>query len=873
LIHCICASAVAPRLNISVNGTNDQWVGTNVSFVLNATVLVSPFTANYKIITDGYFCDRQGLSTGQIGEVACTSGQVCAKRVCYSGNDSLSNYDYEYENGLISNYHFDGDTNDALGRINGTVGAFNTGLYGQGLTNVTYRYYKWDWQNTTSTSNSSRSGFMRIKANATAISTGFNFSYLLAYTGTPSPTYTAADKIVLGVRPGGRLYMEIYEVNNDWSGNISNYFIIADTWYTIYYGINTTNGVQMQYGAGRNTNLTHLCIGDINGTVMNCSTSQDIRSMTQAPDYFQWYHDTGLLTDNNYYIGTPVSGVIIDEVRLYNVSHNISTLANYSQLRELYSPYQSAVFLIDKSPPNVTAINISTYANYSSNLTCTFNYTDAGTQNVSANITWYKNGIANNTFDSSIGNLGGSGQFSTAPGYGSVVSGLVGNHTWICQITLNDTLNIYARNSTSLRINTTLPTTTIVIDNKPISRFEQLNISTTYTNYDGYAFTQQDILWYNNSVLMSAYNNATGIPAGIIEVGEQWTAAYRVCDPFGCGPYSNDTITVGDFDAPVIYGISLDSAQVAVSSYSNININVSDYASIIYTTGCKVTANKSDYTPFGGYVGQQFNITSYRYSGNISTIPVFGNQYGVGTIYITDVYCSDSSGNTAHVGDLRLSLVINEIELPRVGGGGVSTQKKNCVIMLTPSIIDIGQSSSTVRVTIENKQQESYAPVFSITGDSAISPKLSITNAINTLLPGTRQEFGIQYSTSEFVTGSATVTLQSSNCNDIQIPVRVSEQGGAGLFEGLFSNGIDLQKLWSTSIFAGTSELNKDLPYATIGWLFIVIVIVCLAALAMQFSEAFKEEKYGIFVLWIVFTALTSSVVTAFIVTVIRVIT
>ncbi len=88
-ISCEIEDTGPPTTSIDPDGKS--WTKANVPFTLTCVDDSGCEITYYKVIDDGEVCGITGFSSGTSGSVACDSGQVCKKRVCYYSVDTVGN--------------------------------------------------------------------------------------------------------------------------------------------------------------------------------------------------------------------------------------------------------------------------------------------------------------------------------------------------------------------------------------------------------------------------------------------------------------------------------------------------------------------------------------------------------------------------------------------------------------------------------------------------------------------------------------------------------------------------------------------------------------------------------------------------------------
>ncbi len=331
--------------------------------------------------------------------------------------------------------------------------------------------------------------------------------------------------------------------------------------------------------------------------------------------------------------------------------------------------------------------------------------------------------------------------------------------------------------------------------------------------------------------------------------------------------YSN-TFYVGDVTSPVLSDDSLSSSSGINNAQFTIYVNASDENNITL-----VLVEITD--P---------NSARFNYSMSGSGNGLYTKTYAPSTdgTYTFRFFAKDQSSNE---GSLVSTLTYTDSTyLPPAGGGGgggstiinlIGTSKAVCNVSVTPASVKFSPENSLVEIILKNKDPISYDPTLKLTDIKGnLTEYIEITNYIPVLLPTKQDSFGLRYKQDKpIVKGYAVLTLQSSNCKDINITVMTS-QGlvAVSIFADLISSDIDLIEFMQENIFSPGSSLRDKLPYLTMGAVTFVIFAIFSVTLHRRIFNSFIQKQYIRTLIWGVFIVAVTAVSLVFLGTGLRMI-
>jgi hypothetical protein len=398
--------------------------------------------------------------------------------------------------------------------------------------------------------------------------------------------------------------------------------------------------------------------------------------------------------------------------------------------------------------PAITASITPSPAQATDNLTGTIAYTDLdGDANTINQTLWYNGTVivstATNTTFLGSGNLsvGENWIFSARSFDGSEWSSWVNSST----INIGDTTPPIITNSNVTNKSTTIPLNT------------KVNITAICTD------TASSIDWVKFSYA-SPSSNLTNVSTGnhsgdtyyyemtLNEKGN-WTFNMTWCKD-SSGNMDNDTYNYWvyiDDTAPSIINITVDST-IYTDETQNITINCTDLYSPV--SSAIVTINSSGI------------LTNYSMSQS-GDLWFYATTYGAGTYSTTSFYCQDSSNNlniTESVNSFTSSTRPTTGGDTPAGGGGSSdtTTKRDCNVTIIPQNLTFYSEDYVLRVLINNKENTSFSMNYAIS-----SSYFSLRGISTILYSNSQKEVSVLRSSNLTTNTTATLTLSSSECNNI----------------------------------------------------------------------------------------------------------
>lgn len=351
--------------------------------------------------------------------------------------------------------------------------------------------------------------------------------------------------------------------------------------------------------------------------------------------------------------------------------------------------------------------------------------------------------------------------------------------------------------------------------------------------------------WFYNGTLNSTYNNLLQFNTSAFNTPANITVEFKIIDEYQSYAAQNYSFSVADTIAPVISSVQFDASSYNVDTVANLSIQCVDaknsvsYATITYEDPLTLQTT--------------VNTTG---SGNYSKLLAMSI---IGTWRITNVVCVDTLGNIANQSFTNVTASVsapgNGGSSSGGGGGGSSLNindlKAECKITVSPTKAYLSNSKRTVELVIDNKDTQSYAPVFAFSENTIGS--LTLTNSIVTVLPGQKGSFGVRSTATDLAQGSALLTLTSANCKDIIVEVSSAESASLGVIEELFSAGTTTTSLAKKSVFISNTELAKSFSWLSVGLTFALWFAVWFFIFFKPLSESASEGRYFTGMLWIAF--------------------
>jgi len=279
------------------------------------------------------------------------------------------------------------------------------------------------------------------------------------------------------------------------------------------------------------------------------------------------------------------------------------------------------------------------------------------------------------------------------------------------------------------------------------------------------------IKWYVDGIYNSSFNNQTLVES-IYTINEtEWTCSLAAADFEGFSDYVNSTpYKFGDNNAPVLFDDVLSASSGTNDNPFNIFVSLTE-ENIVSFVFVEIT------TP---------NLLSFNFSMSLDSGTQNNGTYkrtyipGTDGTYTFRFYSRDGTSNIRQL-DSILTYSESTYTAPAGGGGGggiiIEADKEDCDIQLSVDTIKIA-GTGTLSVEIFNAYTESYSPSL-IFSDSI--KFLQFTLPESTIASGRYGEINIIHSEND-KTATGILTLTSSNCKDIEIPVEI----GIGILSEAF---------------------------------------------------------------------------------------
>lgn len=206
--------------------------------------------------------------------------------------------------------------------------------------------------------------------------------------------------------------------------------------------------------------------------------------------------------------------------------------------------------------------------------------------------------------------------------------------------------------------------------------------------------------------------------------------------------------------------------------------------SIIFTTNTtEISPKTCRYYVTDSNLNLEISDTGFDCSGASFTVSSDGNY-----ILFTNVTDGVYSNNT------NQSFGVDTTVGRGGGGAGVGDYEKTvCDITVSPEELYLGISLTLSELVIENNEDFSYAPTYSIQDvqdEVDYTSSLEITNLPGTILQNSEGSLGIRYNSNNDEVGANMLVLSSDDCADINVPIYVNTYFGLPLFGDLFDPGL-----------------------------------------------------------------------------------
>ena len=341
------------------------------------------------------------------------------------------------------------------------------------------------------------------------------------------------------------------------------------------------------------------------------------------------------------------------------------------------------------------------------------------------------------------------------------------NDTWIfsCQAKNRDESSAWL-NSSVLTISNTAPVITNVSVFPGTPNFlNDLSFTNTSSDLNNDTITNIEVKWYKNGAVQSGLENVTSVGAGNTSVGENWSVSLKIFDGeswsnvFGS---LNSTIIAGLY--PYIYSYSLSSSS-----------GVDDTAFVVYGSILSLT----NLTSFNVEVTDPNSVKNNFSMIRIGSTSAYSKTYIPGTdgVYSVKLFATNINGTFV---TSALSYTESSSTPPTGGGGGgggttiIIGDKKDCDLGIVDDLT-IREVDKIYSVRVKNDDTLTISPSIEFaSSNNEILSSLEITNPLQTIIPGATGEFGIKYTNNIIDNGEASITITSSNCNDVVIPVFIN---------------------------------------------------------------------------------------------------
>ena len=271
----------------------------------------------------------------------------------------------------------------------------------------------------------------------------------------------------------------------------------------------------------------------------------------------EYFNATGLNPDTLYEI----------EIRSVDTAGNIGSFVNDT----------ARTLTVDTLPTfDFVRINPSS-PRTDDDLNCEFQYQDAENLTLPADITWYKNNIRDNEWDTTVTAQNNTLMSSNGPTASDTTAG----ETWTCEVTLHDRDGDVAQNSSSVTISgipNTAPGVYITTPNNTYTR----NTSPTIDYYfiDNENETGNATLYFDGNSVATEFNVQNNTPSTITPTSAQSEGTHtyyiEVYDGKDTGVSATQTITI-DITAPNINYITYTDANgTYAKNWISVNVSATD---------------------------------------------------------------------------------------------------------------------------------------------------------------------------------------------------------------------------------------------------------------------------------------------------------
>lgn len=213
-----------------------------------------------------------------------------------------------------------------------------------------------------------------------------------------------------------------------------------------------------------------------------------------------------------------------------------------------------------------------------------------------------------------------------------------------------------------------------ILTPSPANDTSNLTINMTYFDIDGDAQTNQEIMWFNNSVNVSQLNGSLNVKSTNLTGGQIWLASVRFYDGANWSSWvDSSSINIGDLSPPSFLANWTSPTSALIGTQFEFYLNLTDSGSSISPTvimeledpnGDRIYSNQTMYLSGGvNSAGQET-----KWNVNYTPVAIAGTWYA-------NFYANDSSGNAGNATNNPLSFTVTTSGGTTPSGGGGSTSE------------------------------------------------------------------------------------------------------------------------------------------------------------------------------------------------------
>ncbi len=268
---------------------------------------------------------------------------------------------------------------------------------------------------------------------------------------------------------------------------------------------------------------------------------------------------------------------------------------------------------------------------------------------------------------------------------------------------------------------------------------------------------------------------------------------------------------------------------------------------------------------------RSFGVCSFRVTARVSgSQEVDETQYnctdgsfqvGSNQDYTIRVNITDTAGNQNVT---NISFTVDPTVTPSGGGGGggggAGVSKNVCNITVTPKQVFLTTTTRLREISVSNKEAFSYDPTYvfkPFENATDLKDDLQITANPGTILQGVTTSFGLRYGGTSQEIGKNILTLESSNCANINLNISINE----GTITQVIGDFFDPDKSFLENVagFLGGSTLKFESLSFFKNYMLYTLVLILFTIFTFNFiKKNIQQRKRVIVMITVIFMLMVS---------------